>query len=119
MFDNLFTSDKERLEAERLMEEIKQKPLQAQWDVNLANAQHENWFVAGGRPAIIWVCAISLGMYFIPQYGMGAFLWGKACWIKGEVVAYPLDAQGLLELTLSMLGMSGLRTLEKFKGVAR
>ena len=119
VLDNLFTSDEERLEAQRLLAEIEQRPQAAQWQTNIAEAQHRSVFVAGWRPAIGWVCAISLGSYYIPQYVMGSWLWASQCYHAGKIVAYPLEIGGLTQLVLALLGMGTLRTIEKFGKVTK
>ena len=119
VLDNLFTSDEEREEAKRLMKEIEQKPLQAQWDINKIEASHKNWFVAGWRPAIGWVCACSLASFYIPQFLIGSWLWVNACLEADKIVAYPLSADGLMSLVAALLGMGTLRTVEKFGKVTK
>jgi len=118
VLDNLFTSDEERLEAERLAKEIEQRPLEAQWKTNLAEAQHRSVFVAGWRPAIGWVCALSLASYYIPQYVLGSVIWAMDCWSSHTLKPYPLEINGLMGLVTSLLGMGALRTIEKFGKVA-
>ena len=114
VLDNLFTSKEEKMEAERLMKEIEQKPDAAQWEINKIEAQHRNWWVAGWRPAIGWVCAGSLFSYYIPQFVLGSIIWTKECWAAGKLVEYPLSIEGLMGLVMSLLGMGTLRTIEKF-----
>lgn len=119
VLDNLFTSDEERLAAKSRDKRIKQRPMEAQWEANKIEAAHRSVFVAGWRPAIGWVCAASLATYYIPQFMMGSVLWAIDCWNGGSVVAYPLSINGVTELVSGMLGMAGLRTLEKIKGKAK
>lgn len=86
----------------------------AQIAVNTAEAASQSLFVAGWRPAIGWICAAALGY----QYLLRPLL----AWLMA-VVGHPipimpgLDAN-LWELMLGMLGIGGLRTFEKVKGVA-
>ncbi len=87
----------------------------AQMAVNAAEAAHTSVFVAGWRPMIGWACALAL----IIQYLAGPL----AVWI-GDLTGNPLPAPPKLdavlwELMFGMLGMGGLRTYEKLKGVAR
>lgn len=44
--------------------------------------------------------------------------WATAIWAP-EVVLPAINTEGLMTLTLSLLGLGGMRTAEKFKGVAR
>jgi len=74
--DNLFTSDEERLEAERELTKAKRsfdykesklvaEQNIAQMEVNKADANSGNFFQAGWRPAIGWVGAFALAYQFI------------------------------------------------------
>ncbi|MGC2853967.1 3TM-type holin [Novispirillum sp. DQ9] len=87
----------------------------AQVDLNRAEAAHASVYVAGWRPGIGWVCVAALGYQFLAR---PLLPWLAA--VAGlDVPPMPsLDAM-LWELVFGMLGMSGLRSIEKLKGVAR
>ena len=87
----------------------------AQIATNQAEAQHRSVFVAGWRPAIGWLCAIGLGWQFV---GNEMVKWVIAV-NHLDVVPPVINTDGLLELTFAMLGMAGLRTFEKMKGVTK
>jgi hypothetical protein len=63
----------------------------------------------------MWICALGLFWSF--------FLAPIANWIvvvSGADIPLPeIQTEGLLTLTLSLLGLSASRSFEKFKGVAR
>jgi hypothetical protein len=87
----------------------------AQIATNQTEAKHKNIFVAGWRPAIGWSCALGIFWLFI---GANFAQWGmNMAGVEGEVPTVPSDV--LLELTFAMLGMAGLRTFEKIKGVSK
>ncbi len=115
----LFTSDDERLTHAEVMERIKQNPQIWQVETNKIEAAHTNWFVAGWRPAIGWVCAVSLGCFFIPQFLIGSFLWAKMTIVTHQFNAYPISAGELMVLTTNLLGLAVIRTVDKISGVAR
>lgn len=117
--DGLFTSDDERLSRKEAMARVKQRPALARAAIMKAEAQHRSWWVAGGRPAILWVAAVALLFYYVPQYAVAAYVWAATCLERGEVVAYPVSADGLLELVLALAVPAGLRTVEKLKGRAK
>ena len=71
-------------------------------------------FVAGWRPAIGWVCAIAL-MY---QYTLSPIAVWVAAMAHYTLPTPPTLDSSLWELMFGMLGMGGLRTYEKIKGVA-
>jgi len=87
----------------------------AQVEVNKIEAAHSSVFVAGWRPSIGWVCAAGLAWAFVlaPIASWALVVLG----IRAELPAIHTDY--LLELVLAMLGIGGLRTFEKLRGVAR
>jgi len=87
--------------------------MQAQ--ANLESAKHPSLFVAGARPAILWCCCLGL---FLQFFVMPIADWVVAVWYP-DIVLFELDTGSLMTLTLSLLGVSGLRSFEKSKGVAR
>lgn len=91
----------------------------SQAETNTAEASNMNLFVSGWRPAIGWVCGLSLTLYYVPQFIAATGLWINMCLTQKQLLHYPVDINDIITLTLSMLGMGGLRTIEKFKGVAR
>jgi hypothetical protein len=116
VLDNLFTSDDERLSRQEALAKLAQIPHIAQQEVNKLEAQHRSIFVAGWRPSIGWVCSISLGAYYIPQYVLASVLWAKASWMADTIQAYPVNADGLTQLVFALLGMGGIRMMEKMAG---
>ena len=111
-----FVEDKDlktKLNAELQSQLINLDALQAQ--TNLAQAKHDSIFVAGARPAIMWICAFALAWQFIVA---PIASWAFAIWYP--VVELPaLDTQALMTLLMSLLGLGGMRSFEKMKGVAR
>lgn len=115
VFDKLFTSDEERAAAAAVMEKLKQHPGELQVQLNMLEAQHKSWFVAGWRPFIGWVCGTALAMYYLPQYTLAAIIWARLSWDAGTLVPYPIEnVDGLMELVIAMLGLGAMRTIEKF-----
>jgi hypothetical protein len=88
----------------------------AQIETNTAEAQSRHWFVASWRPAIGWSCAIGVFWMAVgaPLIQFFAAMGGVE---MGEVPTVPEDM--ILELTFAMLGMAGLRTFEKLRGVTQ
>lgn len=120
VFDRLFTSDDERLQAQAVLEKLKQHEGELQVELNKIEAASSSVFVAGWRPAIGWVCAASLAVYYIPRFVVGTSMWCVSAW--GQQSLPPMPEMGIgdiLGLVGSLLGMSWLRTSEKKAGVAR
>ena len=87
----------------------------AQLEVNKSEAAHKSIFVAGWRPFVGWVCGVSLAYHFIlaPILQFGFALSG----MEQELPEF--DFSQLSTVLMGMLGLGGLRTFEKMKGVSR
>jgi hypothetical protein len=89
----------------------------AQVQANTEQAKHPSLFVAGARPAIMWICAIAMAYHFIiqPFLVFGVLVAGV------ELPADPpeLDMGQLMPVLLGILGLGGMRSWEKVKGCAR
>lgn len=109
--DKIFTSDDERNQFELELKKVKQSPMLMQAMINVNQAQHRSVFVAGARPFLMWVC----GLGFLFAFVVNPLLQ----WLMPEVGAPTLPLEVMLELTLGMLGLAGLRTIEKIKGVSK
>ena len=90
--------------------------VQGQLEINKVQAQHSSVFVAGARPAIMWICGAGIGWNFVvkPIVMWVAFIFGADLTDAPE-----LDTSELTTILLGMLGLGGLRTYEKRLGVAR
>tara|TARA_R100000656_G_scaffold69216_1_gene52136 strand:- start:120 stop:524 length:405 start_codon:yes stop_codon:yes gene_type:complete len=87
----------------------------AQAQANIEQAKHPSIFIAGARPAIMWICAFGLSWQFVLQ---PIAVWAIA--VTNADLPLPLiPTEGLLPLTLSLLGLGGMRSFEKYKGVQR
>ncbi len=112
----LFTGDDKR-QAELLREQINNGHMQVmgQLEVNKAEAAHSSLFVAGWRPFIGWVCGAGFAFTYIVKPFI--FPWFYADF--PQLAALPDIDDGLMELTLGMLGIAGLRTWEKKRGLTK
>jgi hypothetical protein len=111
VLDNLFTSDEEKMTLEIAKKRLAQKPALVQAEIMKVQAQHRSTFVAGARPFLMWVC----GLGFLFAFVINPVLQ----WIAPELGSPELPLDAMMELTLAMLGLSGLRTVEKLKGVSK
>jgi len=79
-----------------------------QISVNKTEAAHKSLFVAGWRPYIGWVCGTAMAFNYLAVPIAG--IW---------VTIQPLDTTTMFPVLLGLLGLGGLRTAEKVKGVSR
>ena len=84
-------------------------------DVNKAEAQHRSLFVAGWRPFCGWIAASGFGWVYVVN---PILAWVLAL-MGSDVVLPQIDTAPLMELLVAMLGLGGLRTFEKLKGLTK
>jgi hypothetical protein len=108
-------AEKAKQEIEKALIDNASKLNLAQAEINKVEAQHRSVFVAGWRPMIGWSCAIGIFWLFV-GHPLVVYVDG----LDGVTSPIPtIDHDILLELTFAMLGMAGLRTFEKMKGIAK
>jgi hypothetical protein len=78
----------------------------AQIEVNKQEAKG-NWFQSSWRPATAWVCVLGFAVNFLISPLAAPF----------GVVVPQADTSTMLPVLMGMLGLGGLRTMEKVKGV--
>jgi hypothetical protein len=87
----------------------------AQLEVNKAEAKSRNVFIAGWRPFIGWTCGLALCWTYILQ-PVAQFVLAQT----GHLIDLPgLDMSTMMPVLLGMLGLGGLRTWEKYKGLTK
>jgi hypothetical protein len=121
VIDDLHTSDEEKIKLAIEEKKIDAEIAKGQIEVNKEEAKSASLFVSGWRPAIGWIGAASLAYQFI-LYPLLVWAW-EALKTGGHVpagMAPPpmLDAEALWILLSGMLGIAGMRSFEKSKGVA-
>ena len=116
-----FVEDKDKKnelahEIATMAERHAQELAKGQLDINKAEASHKSIFVSGCRPFVGWTCGVALCYHFILAplilFGVG---------ISGHTV-HPLpefDMGSLMTVLMGMLGLGGLRTFEKTKGLTK
>jgi len=116
VFDGLFTSDEERLKAEFVMEKLKQQPHLLQAEMTKVEAQHRSTFVAGWRPFLGWICGVGLAFSFV---GNPIIQW-VTCIIGDKCISGPvMPLEHIMTLVTALLGLGGLRTIEKLNGISK
>jgi hypothetical protein len=111
-----FVADKDlRAKLEHELKTELHRANMAQLEVNKVEAAHKSMFVAGWRPFVGWVCASALAYHFILQP-----ILVFAISVGGiEIVLPDFDMNSLLTILLGLLGLGGMRTLEKVRQVSR
>lgn len=92
-----------------------------QWDadqtqINIAEASNPSIWVSGWRPFIGWMCGAAFAYKFVLQPFMVFII--VLSGVKFDVHSLPiLDWGEMSTVLLGLLGLSGMKTFEKLKGV--
>lgn len=103
-------SDRAKLahEISTMAEKHAQQIALAQIEVNRAEAKG-NWFQSSWRPATAWVCVLGFTVNFLISPIAHAF----------GIDVPQADTSVMLPVLMGMLGLGGLRTMERVKGVSK
>jgi hypothetical protein len=129
IIDSVHTSDKEKLDGAIALKKLDNELLLGQVNTNIEEAKHKSIFVAGWRPAAGWVCAIALGLGYIPKFLVLTTVWTYQCFLimntwngTGAAPVLPLfpdlGLTDLIGLLGALLGLAGMRSFERKSGVA-
>jgi len=98
--------------AERHAQELSK----GQLEINKAEATHKSIFVAGWRPFIGWTCGIALCWHFV----IAPFTMFICAYLMVTIPELPtFDMSSLMTVLMGMLGLGGLRSFEKNKGLTK
>jgi Holin of 3TMs, for gene-transfer release len=101
-------------QVERMQDKANEVALAAaQIEVNKQEAASSSVFVAGWRPFIGWTCGASFAYSFL----VGPLITQISSAYGYSFPLPPIDMDNMLYILGGMLGLGGLRTFEKVKGV--
>lgn len=118
LIERLIPDPKAKAEALQKLIEMEQKGdlqvIASQVEIAKIEAANPRMFVSGARPFIMWVCGTALAIQLV----VGPLVvWGSS--LAGKTVPLPIMQTELLTtLLVGMLGLGGMRTVEKLQGVA-
>ncbi len=102
-------------EISTMAERHAQELAKGQLEINKAEAQSRNIFVAGWRPFIGWTCGVAMAYNYVIHPIM-IFVLAQLDYL----VALPaLDLGEMMPVLMGMLGLGGLRSFEKYKGISK
>lgn len=109
-------TEQQKAEAAMLMAKLQGalEVQKAQLQVNAVEAANKSQFVSGWRPFIGWVCGAAFAWCYILQPGLS---WIMA-YLGHPVVTPDVDLSAMYPVLLGMLGLGGLRSFERVKGVS-
>ena len=110
------TKQKLAHEIATMSERHAQELAKGQIEINKAEAAHKSMFVAGWRPFVGWTCGVALAWHFV----LAPLTMFVCAYIGVTIPDLPtFDMSSLLTVLMGMLGLGGLRTFEKAKGIAK
>lgn len=110
------TKNKLAHEIATMAEKHAQELAKGQLEINKAEAQHKSIFVAGWRPFIGWTCGVALAWHFV----LAPVTMFLCAYIGVAIPELPtFDMGSLMTVLMGMLGLGGLRTYEKQKGLTK
>lgn len=114
LIDRLWPNPEQRDQAKLALLQMQQSGELAQIAVNQEEARNPSVFVSGWRPFIGWVCGSACAWNWL---GLPI---AKAAFLIGGVTLdlKPADLSEMWPVLLGMLGLGGLRTLERLNGKA-
>jgi len=120
VLDKFIPDATERLTAEQAILNAFLTADLAQLQVNKEEAQHSSLFVSGWRPAIGWVCGFSFA-YAVVGWSILNWAFATVATFTGHTLpVLPIpDTSMTMELLIALLGLGGMRTYEKMKGVTK
>ena len=99
-----------------MSEKHAQELAKGQLEVNKVEAGHRSRFVAGWRPFVGWTCGVALAWHFV----VAPLLTFVFAYLGADLPQLPsFDMDALMTVLLGMLGLGGLRTFEKAKGLSK
>ena len=119
VLDRFFPNKEEKAKAAREIEARLSDHLAqidvAQIRVNEQEASHRNLFVAGWRPFNGWSCGLALFYTYLAQPVVTFILIQRGQYVDLP----PIDLGAMMPVLLGMLGLGGLRSWEKSKGLTK
>ena len=102
-------------EISTMAERHAQELAKGQLEINKAEAQSRNVFIAGWRPFLGWTMGFAMAYNYVIQ-PIAIFVLGQLDYL---VTLPALDMTEMMPVLLGMLGLGGLRTYEKKKGISK
>lgn len=103
-----------KLELFKLQQSGELQVMAGQMEINKTEAASASLFVSGWRPGVGWICVAACGWNWIglPIAKLGLEMSGHS------IALSPADISEMLPVLMGMLGLGGLRTIEKLNDKA-
>lgn len=112
-----FIEDKDlKLQLQHELNQELHKANMAQVEINKIEAGHRSVFVAGWRPFLGWSLSFAMAWHYVLA-PLILFIAGFSGYQLPQLPEF--DMASLMTVLMGMLGLGGLRTYEKVKGLAQ
>ena len=106
---------KAKRDLEKALVDAEVSGLLGQIEINKIEAASRSAFVAGWRPFIGWTCGSAMAYAYVVQPFL-TFILAQT----GHLIELPrIELGEMMPVLLGLLGLGGMRSFEKFKGVAK
>lgn len=116
LIDRLWPDPEKRAAAQLELLKLQQSgelaTIAGQLEIGKAEASNPNVFVSGWRPFVGWTCASGLAIQFV----IGPLVTWVSAFFGPLLVLPVMDMSVLMTLLVGMLGLGGMRTIEKLNG---
>ena len=114
LFPDPAQADAAKLELLKLQQSGELTVMTAQTDINKEEAKSTNWFVAGARPFILWICGFAM-LYCTLIEPILRFVAVVLCGYTGPFPV--IDSNFTMQVMFGILGLGAYRSYEKVKNV--
>lgn len=101
---DLYTTDKARIEAQKDLAEVTQKPQLSQLEINKILAATPNFFTNSWQPLLGWTAGFLVLLYYAPQIIIVLYVWGGHCISTGICSPFPMRPDDILNLVYLLFG---------------
>jgi hypothetical protein len=115
IFPDPAQADAAKLELLKLQQSGELAIMTAQTDINKEEAKNASILVSGWRPFVGWVCGSAFALHFLLIPIANFILVAN----NHKEVVLAFDMQTLLTVLMGLLGLGGMRSYEKVKGVTK
>jgi hypothetical protein len=122
--DDLITSDEEQSKIDIEQYKAETERMSGQVEINKIEAASSSRWDSGWRPAVGWVCALTLALAYIPKTLAITVMWSISAYIaatsNAALPVFPeLGISEILGLLMALLGMGVMRSFDKKAGTSR
>jgi hypothetical protein len=109
----LYTTDKDRLAGEAVLEDVQQKPQLAQIENNRLLILGGRFFNSAWQPLIGWTAGACVLIYWVPQLVVADYIWATQCIRFQALIPFPIKPDEIYNLVWLLFGFGGYSLLKR------